>query len=248
MNKMKTIAAAMLAFAVSSASAEVISIDFNNTTDPNWTISGTEVAGPLGSAHWNTTTTAAGAGQALVDDTGAATTATITWNAANTWTNGDGGSNGLDGFLSHAYLDDSAGVSITVENIPYTTYKVYGLFASGSDKTPLLMLDFQVNGSWVIGGASAVNDTTVYGTVAGNIANNGESWTEMDPGSTIGNYWTLSGLTGSTLTINGQAADGSSNLRGSLTGVIIQAIPEPSSYALMGGLLALASVMIRRRK
>lgn len=205
-----------------SATAAVISIDFNNTTDPVWTLSSGDAAGPLGSTNWNSTSTATGGSVALLDDTGASTTATLTWSSSNTWTNGDGNGN-ANAELAHAYLDDGGGaVQITINNVPYDDYRVYGLFASDNATG---IRNWQVNGSWALGGDSTTT-AAAYRSVAANQTANGEPWTEIVPGTVTGNYWTFVS-SGSTLTLQGLNRSGDN--RGSLTGLVIEAVPEPTT-------------------
>lgn len=241
--KLATILMVSLAVAT-SVSGAVISIDFNNTTNSGWIIDGTETAGPLATTNWNTTSSASGTGQALVDDTGSATGATLDWSSPNTWTSGEGNGD-TELALSHAYLDDgpsgaNQGPSITVNNIPYNQYVVYGLFASGQNAGGTVeMVDFTINGASLLGGGTA----TAYGRVVDNRTNNSEAWTEIVNGSVIGNYWTFA-TTGSTLTVTNGGRNGAA--RGSITGLLIQQVPEPSSLAIFG-LLSVALLATGRK-
>lgn len=256
MKKGKTIRAAMViaALAVGSASASVISIQFNENAGNQNFVNGDSI-GPLGtvSTNWNDTqyrdsgTLAAGTMSGLIDDTGTATAASLTWSSANTWWNFDGTADEQH-MLGTGYLDDGAGgVLITVNNIPYAQYRVYGLFASDAagsvtDGSTLTSVDFQVNGTWAYGGAAAAT-ATVHGSIEDNNFANGTYWTEIDPGVVAGNYWTVE-TSGSTLTIDGLERNDTE--RGSLAGVVIEQIPEPATLgmvALFGG-----GILFIRRK
>ena len=234
-----------------AAQAEVISIDFNNTTNPDWVVTGN--AGPLGSSNWNSTSSDSGGPQALVDDSGNATTASVTWSSSNTWTNGDNQAT-QDRRLAHAYLDDGGtGVGITVNNIPYEEFVVYGLLATDQSHPTYTTVDFQINGTtWILGeiingnGAVAATATAYAG-----VNDTGGGWLEITGDGTgtqtgTGNYWTTQVLSGTTLTVDGQLRSGSS--RGSITALIIQEVPEPSSFALFGIAFVIGTYVIRRRR
>lgn len=221
--------------------AAVISIDFNNTTASAWTLASTNQAGPLNSENWNSTSTASGGPVSLVDDTGAATTAALTWTSSSTWTNGDG--NGTpNAKVAHAYLDDGLAISITVANVPFDDYRVYGLFASDNAAG---IRNWQVNGAWVLGG-DASTTADAYGSIGENFTNNGEDWTQIVPGSVVGNYWAFDS-SGSTLTVSGQQGV-SGSYRGSLTGLVIEAVPEPAAMPLLGMMAVGAFSFFRNRR
>ena len=202
----------------------IISIDFNNTTDPAWSVSDSEEAGPLHSINWNTTATASGGPQALIDDLGDASAATITWLTGGQWSNGDNNDT-LDRQLAHSYLDDGGdGVLVTVSNIPYASYRVYGM-VSTDQGDEYLMRNFQVNGEWVSGG-----DASTTAPAYGNIRNipGGGPWIEMST-VTRGNYWVFE-TSGSTLVIDGQGRNGAQ--RGCLTAILIEALALPPGDAV----------------
>jgi len=202
----------------------IISIDFNNTTDGGWTVSGSQEAGPLYSANWNTTATASGGPQALIDDLGTAGAATVTWVTGGQWSNGDNNDT-LDRALAHSYLDDGGdGVLVTVSNVPYASYRVYGM-VSTDQGDEYLMRNFQVNGEWVSGG-----DTSTTAPAYGNIRNipGGGPWIEMST-VTRGNYWVYE-TSGSTLVIDGQGRNGAQ--RGCLTAILIEELDLPPGDAV----------------
>ncbi len=236
------------ALAVGSASAAIISVEFNENPGNQIFVNG-DLIGPLGttSTNWNDTGAqdAAGTINNLIDDTGATTGASVTWSSANTWYNSDGTADEQH-MLSVGYLDDGgAGLSITIANIPYAQYKVYGLYstdaAGAADGAAITSGDFTVNGVYVYGGASAANPSA-YGSIEDNNIANGEFWTENVPSVSIGNYWTFDETSGTVNILgfrNGAA-------RGTLSGVIIEQIPEPATLGMLavfgGGIL-----FIRRR-
>jgi len=237
--------------------ANIISLNLAEA-DNNAVLPNSEAVGPLATSAttWNNTnddspnTYAAGSLSDLIDDNGNSTGVGVTWLSTNVWYTLEG--NTPDNrTVSCGYLDDGAtsggyGVQVSFSNIPYAAYKVYGLYATDQDERveppEVAMRNFLVNGVWVLGGDSTTT-ATAYGTVRNNETyNEGAHWTEIDPGVTVGNYWTID-TSGDTLTINGLPRNGSQ--RGCLTGVIIQEIPEPGTLSLLG--LAGLGLLIRRR-
>lgn len=233
---------------VGLASAVSISVNFSEN-DGNQVFVGNQNIGPLAtnSSFWNNTspegnrTGTLEAGtlvNPLIDSNGNVTTATITWSASNPWYNDDGTGND-EQKMAVGYLDDGgSGVSIIISNVPYALYRVYGLLASDQGEgTTYTTLDFTVNGTDVLGGTA-----TAYKTMIASNSAEGANWTLLST-SDVGNYW-LSGITsGSTLTINGALRSGDD--RGSISAIIIEQIPEPST-GLLGGLGVLA--LLRRRR
>ncbi|MCK4564386.1 MAG: fibronectin type III domain-containing protein [Verrucomicrobia bacterium] len=189
---------------------------------------GGELIGPLfsDSVHWNAGVGAAGSLTGLVDAAGVATGAGVVWQCNNTWVNNDGTADD-EHRLSSGYLDDR-NLSVTISNIPYASYKVYGLFSTDQnqgDGGSCGMMNFDVNGTWVLGG-DASTTAAAWGTINANNSNHGEYWTEIDPGVVQGNYWTVVS-TGATCTIVGENRSTGSSNRGCLTGVVIEKLQDP---------------------
>ncbi len=224
-----------LVMAIGQASeAAVISLDF----DDQGPYAGGENIGPLAtnSSNWNVTSGASGAVTGLIDDSGSPTAVNVSWASDGTWSNSDGTAVGGDeGIMASGYLDDGgAGVSVTFSNIPFVNYRVYGLLGSDDNAGTVTSQDWDVNGTWVFGGASATT-TSIYSSAATTFAMTGNYWSEATT-STPGNYWTFD-TSGATLTITGIGAN-----EGSLSGVIIeQIIPEPST-GLLAGLILIGAV------
>ncbi len=205
-----------------------ISVNFIED-DGDQGFAGGQLIGPLetDSSNWNNTinrdsgTLATGTMADMKDDTGTPTTADISWASKNVWSQGDGTTDD-EHKISVGYLDDGdGGPLVTVSNIPYASYRVYGLFSSGqAEHDAMEGKDFDVNGTWAYGDTAAL-DTAVNGTITGNHTRNGEFWTEIVPGSIVGNYWTVE-TSGSTLVVDGQ--ERTSAVRGSLAGIIIEEV------------------------
>jgi hypothetical protein len=200
--------------------ADTILVNFRR--DSGDAFIGGQLIGPTGddSSNWNSASGASGSTAALVDNLGDATTAGISWSSANMWSNADG--TGTDEErLAKGYLDDGgSGVSVTLSNIPYANYRVYGLFATDYGSS---VVNASVNGSWALGGGSTTTASATI-SVSQNQSVNGESWTKIVPGSVQGNYWAAD-ATGSTCAIVVRPRNGSS--RGTLTAVIVEKLPLP---------------------
>jgi hypothetical protein len=84
------------------------------------------------------------------------------------------------------------------------------------------MVNFQVNGTWALGGTASTT-ASAWGSIDDNIADHGEHWTKVVSGAVQGNYWSVT-TTGSVCTIESQAKSGTN--RGCLTGVIIEELPD----------------------
>jgi len=196
---------------------DINSTNWNSTIDRD---SGSKATGEIGSVH------------TLIDDTGATTTATIEWSSKNVYYNGDGTSSD-EAKLAVGYLDDgNSGASFTLSNIPYAQYNVYVLFTSdvNGDYTHT---DLTIAGSSYTGG-----DFPAHGRVL-----DGTGWKLAD-GTANGNYAKVENLSGASLTVSAASRNGS--IRGPLTGVVIEQVPEPTTGLLLGfGGLAL---ILRRRK
>lgn len=201
----------------------ILSGNFNSNNTPNSNGPGNTLTGSLGS----------GTAGNLVDSNGSAVTATVEWSANNAWYNGSGvGSD--EARLAVGYLDDGGpGASVTISNIPYSTYNVYVLLGSdaGNEHTSEVPL---INGTPILGA-----DFPAFGNLIGS----GGEWIEAD-GTTRGNYVVARDLSGDAVTIAGQNSTGN---RIGISGFIIeeQVIPEPSSalLALLG-----AGLLARRRR
>jgi hypothetical protein len=227
---------------VQTASAEIISLNFAENAS-NQAFTGGEMIGPLAtdSTYWNSTldrssgSLATGTMNDLINDAGVVTTADASWSSANVWYNADG--TGADQVnLAVGYLDDGQGITVNITSIPFAQYRVYGLISSdaGNVATGFDSCNPLVNGIYIYGGDE--NHTRkAFGTVNITTQETGQPWFESTDDATLGNYWTLE--TSGDLSITIQKIGG----RASLSGVVIESIPEPASLAMIafatGGLL-----------
>ena len=223
-NTVMAAAVAMVVFCGSVMAEGIISLGFFKTGDSAF--SGGSNIGPLAtdSANWNSTLGQDNSGSLtdLTDDDGIDTTADVVWTSANTWRNGVDNAATDEHRLAKSYLDDgNGGCSVTFSNIPYATYRVYGLLSSDAGDL-YNTCDFQINGLLWVNGESSSAVLPAYGNITTNNGSNGTFWTEIG-GGTRGNFWTEI-TSGSTLTIQGQDKWGGG--RGSLAGVIIEEVTD----------------------
>ena len=202
---------------------KTISINFAENP-ANQVFSGGQDIGPLetDSANWNSTldrddgNLGTGTKAALVDAFGVPTTADISWSSANTYWNSDG--TGDDqAKLAVGYLDDGTGISITVSNIPYASYRVYGLVSSDmawDDPAGFPSDNPLVNGIWAYGGDGNTVRTN-YSSAWITKQETGLSWSEGSD-TVLGNYWTVETSGDLTITITKNLG------RASISGLIIE--------------------------
>jgi hypothetical protein len=135
-----------------------IGIDFIGSS--GIAMAGTETAGVIAQANWNS---AAGSTQssplALVDATGTATTATVTWSANGGWaipiTDQPG-----DRRLMRGYLDTNSTsvTTVTVAGLPSGTYDVY-VYADGDNREYTRTAAYRISGSGVTETTIDLTDT-----------------------------------------------------------------------------------------
>ena len=249
MRKINSTAATLViaALAVGSASAAIISVNFAENPG-NQVFVGGENIGPLAtdSANWNSTIDAdtgglgTGTKADLIDDTGTATTADISWAAANAWWGADGTAND-ERMLGVGELDDGTGILITMSEIPYAQYRVYGLISSDAgwnDPAGFEADNPLVNGTWIFGGDGNTSRTS-YSSVNITEIETGSSWVEGSD-TALGNYWTLETSGDLSIAITKNIG------RASISGLVIEQIPEPATFGMLavfgGGIF-----FIRRR-
>ena len=196
------------------AGASAISVQFEDPAAPAGNGGVNIVTGAAGAytdqsgvvaSNWNTCVGVTGKNQAVKDNSSGTTTAVVSWQCPNTWSNGltnDGG----NGSLLHGYLDSDTVdfTSATVNNIPYPIYNVY-VYAQGDTA-------FRVGEYW------AKSTVSPGGTDPGGKVidiTNVSSSTLVDASLTgQGNYVVFRGLTNPTCVISSQAfqyPDGTTN-------------------------------------
>ena len=224
--KIYTTALAVIAATVGAASAATVSVNFTNGAG-NQQIAVATSAGIGGLTHWNNVSGKSGSSSSLTDSDGNASGITLTWTASTTWGDGDANTDANAGIgnaqLVRQYLDDGApGVNIQASGM--TGLYDVTIYLSTDGNNPMTFVPFTVNGV----------EYTTTGTYSG-----------YGSGFTFGENNTIivKGLSGN-LTIQGSVRAGSN--RGSVSGVQITAVPEPSSAALLG--LGGLALILRRRK
>jgi len=238
----QTLASLVLLTAGMAASASAADISWNY--DRYGTVSGsTQFAGVDSVANWNNSWPSNPTTN-LIDSTGAATTLDIAYSSAGSWSvtgvngptpgqdaNGTYNRNLLNGYLNSGSSTTPATSSITISQIPYTSYNLIVYFSSdvagrtGTVSDGLTTYDFSTIGLSSVSGANAVLTQT----------------TSTNSSNPTANYAIFNGLTGTTQTI----AVNIPNF-GGIAGFQVAVVPEPSTFALLGiGLAAL--VFLHRR-
>lgn len=231
----------------SLATASVISVNFMESASghPNQIIAADTTAGGgagLAATNWNNVATLEGSAGDLIDVSGSATSAGIVWTAAGMW--GDGSANaGADaggsaqimrGYLDDGATDGSTGVAFTLSGITYAEYIVALYFSTDfSDTDPGFKM------------ATVDDGTSSYGVQTSGLR---ESWGEN---SNLGPHNTAASgvLTGSSVSItlpHRFAPDELGGRRGTVAGLQVIQVPEPSVVTLSG--LAALGLAFRRRR
>src|SRR5208283_1274507 len=212
-------ASATLNVTTSGSSINVISIDFVGLGTPMAT---SEVAGMVARSNWNNASGASNSSPlALMDSTGSATTATITWTADDVWdepiTDQPGNVRMMKGYLDNGSQDTTI---VNVSGLPpdpngYSVY-VYADGASGSGSNTGI---YQISGA----GITTTNATLTYN------ANFTGTFTQATASSPIGNYVVLTIPTVSNFTLSAIPSTASSGYeRAAINGIQIVPLGPPN--------------------
>lgn len=177
----------------SSASGfgNAISVDFVGSDVP---MAGSEVAGVITKSNWNNATGASNSSPvALVDETGASTTAAVTWSSDNTWqqpiNDQPGNIRMMKGYLDNGNQNTT---QITVTGLPSdpSGYNVY-VYADGASNNSTNTGIYQISGA-------GITTTSTSLTYNSNFAG---TFTQATAGNPIGNYvlFTIPNVSGFTL-------------------------------------------------
>ncbi len=263
-------AAAAIAALTASASAATIGINFMNGQYADNTGVGSDentaaldAALSVSSPAWN---------NHAIAGTGASTTATVagigmTLYRSGTWS---GGSEGVtaggdasqqvfrmyleDGDGGGSYADgDGIGASIHLTGLTDAlggdAYRVHVLFSSdtvGASFAGVTLYDGEASDPATV----AINSLTSLATGTATVAGNGTYPVASGAGTNEGGargfvtFGGADGFTANNLVIAADDRDGSA--RGSIAGIVIETVPEPSSTALLG--LGGLALILRRRK
>ena len=225
-----------------SAQAATISVNFVGNNGAAGTLASADVAGFVPTINWNNATGSAGALGALQDNTGAATSASMSFAGNGIYTVNGGGptsTSGGDEIMMSGFVYGTTTVSVT--GIPYSGYNLLVYYLNDADRGDQTI---------ALSGGPTYHANLLHGVQTGYVDNNsGTPMTyTLTTGTTSGtannsDYVAFNGLTGNfSFTI---AAPGN----GALMGFEIVSLPEPSSIVLAGlAAIGLAGYAVRRRR
>lgn len=222
------------ALPVAASAQDIISINLG-ANEPNGSINTgsalTAGALPVAGTFWNNMTGATqNTPQALVNNVGGASGASVTWSSANTWRSGSPGGTATsqNGNLTKGYLDDGgAGATVNISNVPFLAYNVYVIRGSdqggGANNALANYRPLTVNGTNFQGNVNSPNPFpgtagVSTSTIVGNVASVGYNWTNNDTLLDGGNFHAATNQSGLSLVIRGNTGTG----RGPIAGVQIQ--------------------------
>jgi hypothetical protein len=215
-------AAVTVNVSTSSAGTGAIGIDFVGTATA---MGAGETAGVVAQANWNSASGATrSTALALVDETGAATGAHVTWTATNVWTvpsTDQAGSNRM----MKGYLDttSTSTTKVTVAGLSARAYDVY-VYVDGDNRA------YARTGAYTISGAG-ITTTTITLTDA---ANTNFPGTFTRANGTSGNYVKFSiNASGFTVTA-APTSGGNTTLRAPINGIQVVPATPPAAAGPIG--------------
>ena len=189
----------------------------------------TGIAGKMQQTNWNNVgdfAAATGGPVALVDDTGAASGASVTWSGSpNTWSITTEAPADQHGQLMNGYLDtnNTSTTTVLVENVSFPTYNVI-VYMDGDGTNNI--------GSYTVNGVNKLirDQNNNWPVVAG-----GLTYRLSEGTSDAGNYAIWEGVTGATLTITATPATGGT--RAPINGVqIFEPLPTSGEAPVITGI------------
>lgn len=239
----KALILAALSGLASQAGASVISINFTGAGGEDGTLASTDAAGFVSATNWNNIAENgpfnSNTGTSLVDDSGSATSAMISWGngtdgtGIGSWAIGSLTPDTPDHRMFRGYLDNYEGLrTITLSGLDAgTIYNIY-VYSDGDNDSNVRRGFFTMSGT-----------TTELIDAAGNYSGSYEAVPSGTADS--GNYtvFTVSGATSYDLMFQGTLADDIP--RAPLNGLQIVSVPEPSSIVF--GTLTMLTFLRRKR-
>lgn len=206
--------------------AAVIGVNLGDTNFGS--LSASDSAGVVPQINWMNVGATSATNLPLTDNTGASTTAQLSYTGALNPIISAASVAGADEQLNHSYLASfSSSMTFSVTNVPYSVYDLIAYvatiqtgrtYSTTVGSTTLYGLSPNPTGAGYIDGlATPYTYTSAVGTTAGTATPNG-------------NYFRFNGLTGSTLNFT----MASTNDLPTLTAFQIVAVPEPGSMAMLG--------------
>ncbi len=214
-------ASATMTVTSTTPGAGVISIDFVGRGSA---MAASEVAGVVAKTNWNDAAGATGSGQALVDETGSASGATLTWSSSPVWSLGITDTPG-NYRMMNGYLDTvGQNTVVTVAGLAANPagYDIY-VYADGDNGAATRAGTYQLSGTGFTTTSISLTDA----------ANTNFSGTFTQANNSAGNYMVFSSIaaTGFTLTaIPGTASDGTA--RAPVNGIQIVPHAPPANFTL----------------
>ncbi|MGI9244112.1 MAG: hypothetical protein ACR2RV_25165, partial [Verrucomicrobiales bacterium] len=236
--------AALLVAATGQSRAGSLGLSFSRASDPVILSAGDSAGVPaVAQTNWNSVSSGFQNGNnsdltpgsaSLVDDSGTASGALVTWSGDTTWSTNNGTSNG-DNKLMNGYLDETGGAAstITFTNIPYSEYDVYVYFGSdGNNRT---------------GSVSDGQTTYSYSTssnTGGGFPGSYNQTTDTGNASPAANYAIFSSKTGSSLTITNTRGSNNVGVQGIqiVETTVVPGLPEIATLAPTGVTAGTASL------